>query len=244
MPDVLTVAQAATQPVNWLVVAASSAVISAAINSFSNWRLRISDRKREDAAAALRSAHWQFDLALALEAFAQSASAYMTQIDEALARAADHDPHAFDRVDDVRLTFDAGSDRPWIELPLALAGKVRAIPVEMADTARWISDAWVHWADEQETYEFERQRALHYGWVAVELAGDIRREIKLSRSENAWSYRDRFASEFDMICQNYLRRQAAGLELDVIPEIEGRLLRAGITPAAASTASVPNDSSI
>ncbi|USS44255.1 hypothetical protein NFI99_12505 (plasmid) [Burkholderia glumae] len=68
---------AQVQPVNWWVVVASSAVIGAVVNNGISLWTRHRDRLREAAALRDRQAYAQLDVARALEAFAQRASAYL-----------------------------------------------------------------------------------------------------------------------------------------------------------------------
>ncbi|MBN3815090.1 hypothetical protein G3N57_00025 [Paraburkholderia sp. Se-20369] len=235
MADAQIVTQAAAQPVNWLVVGFSSAVVSAAINTVSNWLMRLSDRKREDrtiaeqraredAVVAERRAHQQLDIALMLEAFAQEAFAYLYRVHEALARHAGGDERAFDRVDSQRLEFVVGADRVWTDLPVGLAAKVRELPNAMAANAKWIGDAWITWADSDDAYELEKQRAIHYGWLAFQLADEIRRAIAVPPAAVSMDYLTHFSEEFEAIQASYEHAKSQGQHFDVIPEMEVRLL--------------------
>lgn len=235
MADLQIVTQAAAQPVNWLVVGFSSAVVSAAINAVSNWLMRLSDRRREDrtsaeqraredAAVAERRAHEQLDIALMLEAFAQEAYAYQSRVHGALACHARGDQHAFELVDSQRLEFVLDADRTWTELPVALAAKVRELPNAMAANAKWILGAWDTWAESGDAYELEKQRAIHYGWLACQLADEIRRAIGVPPAAVALDYLTHFWEEFEEIKANYVLAKSQGLIFDVIPEMEVRLL--------------------
>lgn len=241
MSDAQIVTHAAAQPVNWMVVGFSSAVVSAAINSLSNWLMRLSDRKREDrtvaeeraradAIATEQRAHQQLEVALKLEAFAQEAFAYLYLVYAALLGYANNEEHAFDLVEGKRLEFDAGANQKWTELPIALAAKVRELPNAMAANAKWIVDAWDTWADAGEAYELEKQRAIHYGLLACQLADEIRREIGVAPAVLALDYLTHFTEEFEQIRANYERAKGQGQLFDVIPEIEVRLLHGAPLP--------------
>jgi hypothetical protein len=83
---------------SWLGIVASSAVVSAVVNVFSNWRLKVGDRKREDAKEMRRVGHVYLKIAHQLEVFAKRCDTYILDIDEQMERRYQQDEKAFENL--------------------------------------------------------------------------------------------------------------------------------------------------
>ncbi|WP_186027366.1 hypothetical protein [Burkholderia gladioli] len=213
---------AEVQPVNWWAVAASSAVIGAVVNNAISLWTRHRDREREAAATVTRQAYARLDLALALEAFAQRASAYLYAVHAALEDHRALEDDAFERVDELRLQFEFPPALMWADLPIELVAEVRELPSALKVSREWILAAFASWADTADAYELEAQQAMHYGRRAGELANEIRRDIGVAPSVLATDYLMHFERAVEEVKQAYAR---TGGQFTVLPELEARFKR-------------------
>ncbi|WP_334037776.1 hypothetical protein [Burkholderia gladioli] len=210
------------QPVNWWVVMASSAVIGALVNNAISLWTQHRDRQREAAATIGRQAYARLDVARALEAFGQRASAYLYAVHAALDAHRAREDDAFERVDQQRLAFEFEPAPVWTDLPIQLVADVRELPAALAVSSEWILAAFANWADSADAYELEAQQTMHYGLLAVELANRIRDDVGVTPSALVAEYLGHFERTIEDVRQEYLR--SAG-HMVVLPALEARFRR-------------------
>ncbi|WP_186198817.1 hypothetical protein [Burkholderia gladioli] len=210
------------QSVNLWVVMASSAVIATLVNNAVSLWTRHRDKQREASAAAGRQAYTQMDVAHALEAFAQRASAYLYAVHAALDAHRAHEDDAFERVDQQRLAFEFEPAPVWTDLPIQLVADVRELPVALAVSSEWILAAFASWADTADAYELKAQQTMHYGLLAAELANRIRDDAGVKPSALVAEYLGHFERTIEDVRQEYLR--SAG-HMVVLPALEARFRR-------------------
>ncbi|MGF6664831.1 hypothetical protein QF000_006499 [Paraburkholderia atlantica] len=160
---------------SWLGIVASSAVISAIVNVFSNWRLKVGDRKREDDAESRRVGHVYLEIAHQLEAFAKRCDTYIYDINEQLELHYRHDRDAFSSLQEpFMFAFDPAPK--WEELPIRFTAEVKEIPNGMVEANEYIHRTW-QWSDEGDVWDLECQRVALYGLRAIEISMNVRKEI-------------------------------------------------------------------
>ena len=176
--------------IDWLTVVGSSAVISAMISTtvnvaFSAWS-KSGDRRREDAKAAKKVDYVYLGVALSLEVFSKRCSDYIYEIESALETAHYQNSHeALNGLKSVELIFHPEPD--WIELPIPFVALVKGLVSQYAERNAWIIQQHQTWADMDDAYEFESERAAFYGLKASELAVKIRTDIKAGVSDYAYA---------------------------------------------------------
>ncbi|MGN3966991.1 hypothetical protein ACS0ZG_30035 [Burkholderia gladioli] len=210
------------QPVNWWVVVASSAVIGAVVNNGISLWTRYRDRLRETAAIRDRQAYARLDVARALEAFAQRASAYLLDLQVATGLAAVGQGDPFKRVDQMRLGFEFEPEPVWTDLPIQLVAEVRELLVAFAVSQDGIRAMFAGHARHAGFYEVEAQQTMHYGLMAAELANRIRRDIGVAPSALVADYVRHFEQAIDFVRQEYLQAEKDPL---VDQALEARLRR-------------------
>jgi hypothetical protein len=155
--------------VNWTTVVFSSAVIGATISTtlnvvFGAWS-KFGDRRREDAKAAKKVGHVYLGVALSLEVFSKKCSAYIYEIETAIDESRSFNNHdALSGLKSVDLKFEPEPD--WVELPIQFVAQVKGLVSQYAERNTWIAQQFQNWADMEEAYEFECERAAFYGWKA------------------------------------------------------------------------------
>ncbi|WP_186183776.1 hypothetical protein [Burkholderia gladioli] len=195
------------QPVNWWVVVASSAVIGAVVNNGISLWTRHRDRLREAAAIRDRQAYARLDVARALEAFAQRASAYLLDVQVAKAAASVGHGDAFKRVDQMRLAFEFDPEPVWTDLPIQLVAEVRELPVAFAVSQDGIRGVFAGHARDAGFYEVEAQQTMHYGLLAAELANRIRRDIGVAPSALVADYVNHFELAISFVRKEFLHAE-------------------------------------
>ncbi|AJY62343.1 hypothetical protein [Burkholderia glumae] len=226
------------QPVNWWVVVASSAVIGAVVNNGISLWTRHRDRLREAAALRDRQAYAQLDVARALEAFAQRASAYLLDLQVATGLAAVGQGDPFKRVDQVRLGFEFEPEPVWTDLPIQLVADVRELPVAFAVSQDGIRAIFAGQTRHAGFYELEAHQTMHYGLLAAQLASRIRGDIGVAPSALVADYVRHFELAIDLVRQAY--RQAETRPL-VDPALEARFRRELAAQSPSGEAGPPHD---
>lgn len=232
------VAKAAAQAptVNWWVIAASSAVIGAAVNATTSLLTQHLAWKREQAKLADQRAHdqaklaeqrapAQLEVALMLEAFAKQAVGYLDACEAHIV-----DWYAVLEGDAPReqrpwtpLAFDVSLVKDWSAVPIGIVSQCRELPLALAE-----SNAWVHaaaqedWVDVDDAYRLDGQRAILYGSLACELANQIRGLIAVPASSLSIDTYDRLQGELEKVKRFYVRSDG---KLDLIPDLKTRLQR-------------------
>ncbi|WP_186075128.1 hypothetical protein [Burkholderia gladioli] len=224
------------QPVNWWVVVASSAVIGAVVNNAISLWTRHRDSLREASATAGRQAYARLDVARALEAFAQRASAYLYAVEAALAAHQAHEDDAFERVDALRVAFEFEPATIWADLPIQLVADVRELPVALAASSEWILAAFETWADSADAYELSAQQTMHFGLLAGELANQIRRDVGVTPSALVADHLGHFERAIHDVRQAYLRTSG---NLNVLPALEARFQREPAAPPPPNVTPAP-----
>lgn len=203
--------------INWLAVAASSAVIAALISTtfnvaFSAWA-KSSDRRREDEKAAKKVGHVYLDVALTLEVFAKRCSDYIYEIESAIDNARSfNDRDALTGLKSVELTFDPEPD--WNELPIPFVAQVKGLVTQYAERNIWIAQQFQAWADLDDAYSFESERAAFYGLKASDLAVKIRADINAGSSN--YAYEAHLTGLIDQRRKRFMEHR----KMSLIPELK------------------------
>ncbi|AJY38243.1 hypothetical protein I6G56_00225 (plasmid) [Burkholderia humptydooensis] len=215
------VATAAAQvpAVNGWTLVLTSAVVASLINGGVLWWLKRGDRRREDQANAKRRELAHRDAAYVLEAFAREANDYSAAIDDALPEYCRHDMTAFDRLDHVHLRFDLPPATVVSELSAARVDELRELREGVGQSAAWVAGQH-HWTGKDDEYEFETQRAIHFGSVACRLADAMRAEVGVSPYSMTAQYLADFDAQFERLAERYAKRQGC---LELIPELQPRM---------------------
>ncbi|WP_186087655.1 hypothetical protein [Burkholderia gladioli] len=220
----LAVTQAAAQPVNWWVVGASSAVVSAVVNGgFKLWEIHTA-RRDAQARRAEQRAPARLNVALLLEAFARQAVGYLdgcaAQISACVAEMHGDAPGELPKW--TPLTFDTSIVADWTDVPVAIVSQCRELPIALEASHGWIDQASREWADNSQAYELECQRAILYGTIAADLARQIRADIKTDPSVLAQDCAARLLREYHDLQQRYGARPG---EVELIPDLRARFER-------------------
>ncbi|WP_175816953.1 hypothetical protein [Burkholderia diffusa] len=222
--------------VNWWVVAASSAVIGAAVNATTSLLSQHLAWKREQAKLADQRAHEQaklaeerapaqLEVALMLEAFAKQAVGYLDACEAHILdwfAVLEGEPPREQRPW-TPLAFDPSVVNDWGAVPIGIVSQCRELPLALAE-----SNAWVHaaakedWVDTDDAYRLDGQRATFYGLLACELANQIRALIAVPASALSTDTYERLQGEFEKLKRFYLRSNG---KLDLIPDLKTRLQR-------------------
>ncbi|KGC20359.1 hypothetical protein DM48_8000 [Burkholderia gladioli] len=210
------------QSVNWWTVVASSAVIGAVVNNGISLWTRHRDRQREAAATRERQAYARLDVAHALEAFVQRASAYLLALHAALAVESVGQGDAFKHLDQMRLAFEFEPEPVWTDLPIQLVAEVRELSVAFAVSYEGIRAVFAGQIRNAGFYELEAQQTMYYGSLAAELANRIRRDICVAPSALAVDHMTYFDRGIDAARQEYLRTPE---DVIMLPALEARFRR-------------------
>ncbi|QKM57737.1 hypothetical protein [Burkholderia glumae] len=220
----LVMTQAAAQPVNWWVVGASSAVVSAVVNGGFKWWEIHTARRDAQARRAEQRAPALLNVARLLEAFARQAVGYLdgceAQISACFAEM--HGDAPGDLPKWTPLTFDTSIVADWTDVPVAIVSQCQELPIALEASHGWIDQAAREWADNSEAYELDRQRAILYGTIAAELARQIRADIKTDPSVLAQDCAARLLREYHDLQQRYGARPG---EVELIPDLRARFER-------------------
>lgn len=233
----LAVTQAAAQPVNWWMVGASSAVVSAVVNGgFKLWEIHTA-RRDEQARRAEQRAPALLNAALMLEAFAKQAAGYMDWCHacmygwDAALDLVMTDPDALEETETnadepapmTTLALDLSIVPDWSTIPIATVSACHELPLALAE-----SEAWVRGLVESgevahaNGYALNSQRAILYGMIAAELARQIRADIETAPSALAQDCAARLLREYHGLQQRYCARPG---EVELIPDLRARFER-------------------
>ncbi|WP_186020410.1 hypothetical protein [Burkholderia gladioli] len=244
----LVMTQAAAQPVNWWVVGASSAVVSALVNGGFKWWEIYAARRDERARRAEQRAPALLNAALMLEDFAKQAAGYMDWCyacmygwDAALDLAMT-DPDALEETETdadepapmTTLALDLSIVPDWSTIPIATVSACRELPLALAESEAWVrglvESGEVAYAN---GYAPDCQRAILYGRIAAELARQVRADIKTAPSMLAQDCAARLLLEYYYLQQRYCARPG---EIELIPDPRAVRTR---TPGASFGARAP-----
>ncbi|RQT02077.1 hypothetical protein [Burkholderia contaminans] len=205
--------------VNGWTLVLTSAVVASFINGGVLWWLKRGDRRREDEVTARRRTLAYRDAAYALVAFAKEADDYHQAIDLASQEYHRHNMAAFDGLDHIHLRFDLPPETVESELSADHVDQLREFQVRLQQSAAWVSGQ-SEWAHKDDIYDFEMQRAIHFGSEACRLADAIRAAVGIPPFKVAAQFLASFDTQFELLAQQYAKRRG---RLELIPELESRM---------------------
>ncbi|NIE81936.1 MULTISPECIES: hypothetical protein [unclassified Burkholderia] len=208
-----------TPEVNGWTLVLTSAVVASFVNAGVLVWLKHSDRKREDKANARRRSLAYLDVAYSLEAFAKQADDYCDAIDQALPRYRAHDMKAFDMLGPIHLLFDLPSETVVSELNAEHVDQLREFRERLHQSAAWRAGQG-EWANPDDMYEFEMQRAIHFGSEVCRIADAMRGVVGVQPFKVTEQYLAAFDAQFEKLAQQYTKRQG---HLELIPELTPRM---------------------
>ncbi|MBU9212023.1 hypothetical protein [Burkholderia multivorans] len=210
--------------VNWWVVGASSAVIGAAVNALTSVVTQHLAWRRERAKLAEQRAPAQLEAALMLEAFARRAAGYFDMTEELVGIIADEEngEEEAHRSKFTPLEFDPSLIKDWSALPPGLISQCRELPLALEASSAWVSAAYDEWADADDAYQLDGQRAILYGLVASELAKKIRTMIDVPASDLSTDCYRRLRTEYEKLKVRYIGSDGA---IELIPDLKARMMR-------------------
>jgi hypothetical protein len=179
--EVAQVAQAAqAAQTSWVALVASSAVIGgvagAAINTISNWCLKLFDYWRESRLAKRRVDHVKLDIMDQLETFANRCASRMGDIADGFDEFYNLRDSSFARANKSKFPLAFDPEPRWEELPVSFVAPIKAMQREYEEANQWILRQF-DWADISDLYEFELERVAFYGMRSLDIAARIRQEI-------------------------------------------------------------------
>ncbi|WP_342613494.1 hypothetical protein [Burkholderia ambifaria] len=182
-------------------------------------------RGHEQQKLAAQRAPAQLDAAIVLEAFARRAATHLDAVEERIfgCLAEEHGETAQPEREWEELVFDVSLISDRAALPIEILSPCLELPTLLTESRAWIDAVSKEdWPSPLDLYQLDAQRAVLYGLLASEWAGQIRDTIEAPASSLATECFERLQREFKQLSDQYVT--SAG-NINVIPDLKARLQR-------------------
>lgn len=182
-------------------------------------------RQHEQVKLAAQRAPAQLDAAIVLEAFARRAATHLEAVEERIfgCYAKQHGEAVPSESEWTELLFDVSLISDRAALPIEILSPCLELPNLLTESRAWIDAvSKEEWPSPLDLYQLEAQRAVLYGLLASEWAGQIRASIKAPASSLAAECFDRLQRVYKQLSDLYTTSEG---EVALIPDLKARLQR-------------------